>query len=93
MVCARAQLVPHDLRKISITWLFVMGVPLELAVMINVGWKDLNTPKDHYLHMRGLLKKSERKAYRDNIPEWYKDGLEEYTEDREQRGLRLGIQR
>jgi hypothetical protein len=73
------ELVPHDLRKISITWLFVMGVPLELAVMINVGWKDLNTPKDHYLHMRGLLKKSERKAYRDNIPVWYKDGLEEYT--------------
>jgi len=70
---------PHDLRKISITWLFVMGVPLELAVMINVGWKDLNTPKDHYLHMRSLLKKSEREAYRANIPEWYKDGLEEYT--------------
>ena len=76
------ELVPHDLRKISITWLFVMGVPLELAVMINVGWKDLNTPKDHYLHMRGLLKKSERKAYRDNISEWYKEGLDEYTEDR-----------
>ena len=78
------RMVPHDMRKISITWLFVMGVPLELAVMINVGWKDLNTPKDHYLHMRGLLKKSERKAYRDNIPEWYKEGLDEYIEDREQ---------
>jgi len=76
------EMVPHDLRKISITWLFVMGVPLELAVMINVGWKDLNTPKDHYLHMRGLLKKSERKDYRDNIAEWYKEGLEEYTEER-----------
>ena len=75
------RLVPHDLRKVSITWLFVMGVPLELAVMINVGWKDLNTPKDHYLHMRGLLKKSDRKAYRDNIPAWYKDGLEEYMEE------------
>ncbi|MBA7491400.1 hypothetical protein ES702_01945 [subsurface metagenome] len=73
---------PHDFRKISITWLFVMGVPLELAVMINVGWKDLNTPKDHYLHMRGLLKKTERKLYRDNIPDWYKEGLDEYTEDR-----------
>ena len=78
------EFVPHDLRKISITWLFVMGVPLELAVMINVGWKDLNTPKDHYLHMRGLLKKSERKAYRDNIPEWYKEGLDEYIADRVQ---------
>ena len=74
------EFVPHDLRKVSITWLYVMGVPLELAVMINVGWKDLNTPKDHYLHMRTLLKKSERKAYRDNIPAWYKDGLDEYTE-------------
>jgi hypothetical protein len=72
------EMVPHDMRKISITWLFVMGVPLELAVMINVGWKDLNTPKDHYLHMRGLLKNSDRKAYRDNIPEWFKDGLDEY---------------
>ena len=68
------RMVPHDMRKISITWLFVMGVPLELAVMINVGWKDLNTAKDHYLHMRGLLKKSERKAYRDNIPEWLGKG-------------------
>jgi len=77
------EFVPHDLRKISITWLYVMGVPLELAVMINVGWKDLNTPKDHYLHMRGLLKKSDRKAYRDNIPAWYKDGLEEYTEGKD----------
>ena len=76
------KLTPHDLRKVSITWLFVMGVPLELAVMINVGWKDLNTPKDHYLHMRTLLKKSERKAYRDNIPAWYKDGLDEYTESK-----------
>jgi len=81
------EFLPHDLRKVSITWLFVMGVPLELAVMINVGWKDLNTPKDHYLHMRGLLKNSERKAYRENIPMWYKDGLEEYTEDREHIGL------
>ena len=76
------RLVPHDLRKVSITWLFVMGVPLELAVMINVGWKDLNTPKDHYLHMRALLKKSDRKAYRDKIPLWYKDDLDEYTEEK-----------
>ncbi len=76
------RLTPHDLRKVSITWLFVMGVPLELAVMINVGWKDLNTPKDHYLHMRGLLKKTDRNAYRNKISAWYKDGLEEYTEDK-----------
>lgn len=74
------KMTPHDMRKISITWLYVMGVPLELAVMINVGWKDLNTPKDHYLHMRNLLKKSDRKAYRENIPEWFKEGLDEYIE-------------
>lgn len=74
--------IPHDLRKISITWLFVMGVPLELAVMINVGWKDLGTPQRHYLHMRSLLRKKDRLAYRENIPEWYKDGLSEYTEEK-----------
>lgn len=74
--------IPHDLRKISITWLFVMGVPLELAVMINVGWKDLGTPQRHYLHMRSLLRKKDRLAYRNNIPEWYKDGLSEYTEEK-----------
>jgi hypothetical protein len=72
------------MRKISITWLFVMGVPLELAVMINVGWREMSTPQKHYLHMRTLLKKSDRRAYRENIPEWYKDGLDEYIEDREQ---------
>lgn len=76
------KLIPHDLRKVSITWLFVMGVPLEIAVMINVGWKDLNTPKDHYLHMRGLLKKTDRLAYREKIGNWYKDGLDEYTEEK-----------
>ena len=78
------KLVTHDMRKISITWLFVMGVPLELAVMINVGWRDMSTVQKHYLHMRNLLKKSDRLAYRENIPDWYKDGLDEYIEDREQ---------
>jgi hypothetical protein len=72
-------LLLHDLRKVSITWLFVMGVPLEIATELNVGWKDLNTPKRHYLHMRGLLKKSNREKYKANIPDWFKEGLEEYT--------------
>ena len=74
--------IPHDLRKVHITWLFVMGVPLELAVMINVGWKDLGTPQKHYLHMRTLLRKTDRLAYRANIPAWYQDGLNEYTEEK-----------
>jgi hypothetical protein len=59
-----------------------MGVPLELAVMINVGWRDMSTVQRHYLHMRNLLKKTERLAYREKIPLWYKDGLEEYTEEK-----------
>ncbi len=74
--------IPHDIRKISITWLFVMGVPLELAIMINVGWKDMSTVQRHYIHMRNILKKTARLAYRAEISEWYKDGLEEYTEEK-----------
>ena len=77
-----AEFFPHDLRKVSVTWLFVMGVPLELAVMINVGWKDMSTVQRHYLHMRTLLRKKDRLSYRENIPEWYKDGLSEYTEEK-----------
>ena len=68
----------HDLRKVAITWLWAMGVPLEFATEINVGWKDLNTAKRFYLQMRRLLRKTERQAYRENIPEWFKEGLDEY---------------
>lgn len=71
----------HDLRKISITWFWVCGIPLEIAVSLNVGWKDLNTPKDHYLQLRSLLKKSQRVVYVNNIPAWFKEGLKEYMED------------
>ena len=71
----------HDLRKVSITWLWCMGIPLEIATEINVGWKDLNTVKKHYLRMRELLKKSDRVSYREMIPDWFKDGLEEYLTD------------
>ncbi len=55
-----------------------------LGVNVFVEGARASTAQKHYLHMRGLLKKSERKAYRDNIPEWYKEGLEEYREEREQ---------
>ena len=56
-----------------------MNIPLEIATSINVGWKDLSTARDHYLDLRSFLKKSARLAYRENIPAWYKDGLEEYS--------------
>lgn len=72
-------MIPHDLRKTSITWLFVCGIPLELAVDINVGWKDLRPQKGHYLQTRDLLKKTARAEYSASIPDWYKEGLEEYT--------------
>lgn len=70
----------HDLRKISVTWYYALGVPLEIATMLNVGWKDLNTPKEHYLHLRQLMKKTEKKNYAEQIPNWFKEGIEEYIE-------------
>jgi hypothetical protein len=70
----------HDLRKISITFYYALGIPLEIAIDLNIGWKDLNTPKLHYLHLRKLLKKSDKKAYSDQIPTWFKDGIEEYVD-------------
>ena len=69
----------HDTRKFGITWLYAMDIPLERAVEINAGWKDLNTPKRHYLEYDKLMKLSERVAYQKAIPEWFKDGLEEYS--------------
>lgn len=71
----------HDMRKVSVTWLYVMEVPLEIATVLNVGWKDMNTPRDHYLHYRKLLKASNRLAYRDVIPGWFKEGLGEYRRE------------
>lgn len=69
----------HDLRKVSATWYFALDVPLEILAMINVGWRDLNTIKDHYLQLRGLLKRSDRAAYAANIPEWFTQGIEEWA--------------
>lgn len=71
----------HDSRKISVTWFYACGLPLEIATSLNVGWKDLNTPRDHYLHLRQLLKKSQKAVYVSNIPGWFKEGLNEYMED------------
>jgi integrase len=71
----------HDSRKISVTWFYACGLPLEIATSLNVGWKDLNTPRDHYLQLRNLLRKSEKAAYVSKIPDWFKVGLDEYKED------------
>ena len=71
----------HAIRKVNITWLYACKVPMDVGVDINVGWKDLNTAKTHYMHNRDIMKKSQRLIYYDNIPEWYKDGVEEYVYD------------
>jgi hypothetical protein len=68
----------HDLRKVSITWLWAMRIDLSIATELNVGWKSIDTAKKHYLDIRKLLKKPEKEAYRNNIPSWFKEGLEEY---------------
>jgi len=70
----------HDLRKVSATWYYALRVPLEILCQINVGWKDMNTPKEHYLQLRGLLRKSDRIAYAETIPHWFKEEIGEYTD-------------
>lgn len=71
----------HDLRKVSITWLWCMRIPLEIGTDINVGWKDLNTAKNIYLTNKRLIKREQRQAYRANIPEWFKEGLDQFRDD------------
>lgn len=73
------RLILHDTRKISITWLYVMGVPLEVATMLNVGWKSLDTAQAHYIDIKRVLRKSFRVEYQKNIPEWFKEGLDDFT--------------
>lgn len=72
------ELVLHDLRKIGPTWLYCLGISAEVIAFLNVGWKDLNTMFDHYLNAKKLLRGSYRLEYQSNIPDWYKDGLEEF---------------
>jgi len=73
------RLILHDLRKISLTWLYVMGVPLEVATQLNVGWKDLSTAHSHYIDIKRVLRKSYRAEYQKNIPDWFKEGLDDFT--------------
>lgn len=55
--CVRGGLVPlslHDLRKYYGTALALSGIPLEVAIDLNVGWKNIQTLKDHYLMIKGI---------------------------------------
>lgn len=55
--CVRGGLVPlslHDLRKYYGTALAFSGIPLEVAIDMNVGWKDIKTLKEHYLMIKGI---------------------------------------
>lgn len=72
------KLIPHDLRRISLTWLYVCGVRLEVATRINVGWKDLSTADRHYVNLGAMLRTSTKEEYAVNIPEWFKEGLDDY---------------
>lgn len=76
---AGVELDLHAMRKIGLTWFYVFGIPLEVAVNINVGWKDLNTATEHYLDIKKVLRKNYRIEYRNNIPAWFKDGLDDFT--------------
>lgn len=49
----------HDLRKAYLTGLCVSGVPLETAVELNVGWKDINTARKFYVMIKALNAKDE----------------------------------
>ena len=42
-------------------------------------WEMRGIPRMRALHVRGLLKRTEHQAYVENIPEWFKEGLDEYT--------------
>lgn len=51
---ALPNLVLHDFRKVYLTGLCLSGIPLETAVDLNVGWKDLNTARNHYLAVKAM---------------------------------------
>jgi len=74
-----ARLRLHDLRKISITWFYAIGLPLEVSAMMNVGWRDLSTAMKHYADIKPILRSSTRATYSSNIPDWFKEGLNEFT--------------
>ena len=61
------KLTLHDLRKVYISFLVRSGIPLEVGVKLNVGWKDINTAYNHYLMLGGgMLEK-----YKDQLNTFY----------------------
>lgn len=68
----------HDMRKISVTWLYCLRIPADVACMLNVGWLDISTAFAHYLDARKLLRGSFKDEYSANIPEWFKEGLDDF---------------
>jgi len=53
--CMKLGITPlnlHDLRKAYLTGLRLCGIPLEAAIDLMVGWKKIDTAKDHYLMMK-----------------------------------------
>jgi len=42
----------HDLRKAYLTGLRLCGIPLEAAIDLMVGWKKIDTAKNHYLMLK-----------------------------------------
>ncbi len=57
-----------------------MGVPFHKTAKLNVGWADLNTLDRNYNQVSSAMRKSDAEKYRANIPEWFKEELEEYIE-------------
>jgi len=53
---------PHTLRKTYLSWLVSSGVPLEIAIDLNVGWKDIATAKKYYLV---ILNRNKEKSLND----------------------------
>lgn len=70
----------HDLRKVFATWLIIMGVPFNEAAKLNVGWADLNTLDKNYNQVKSAWKKADLEKYRANIPDWFKEDLDDYVE-------------
>lgn len=71
----------HDLRKVFATWLIIMGVPFTKAAKLNVGWADLNTLDKNYNQIKSAWRKSDIEKYKENIPDWFKEELDEYVDE------------
>jgi hypothetical protein len=50
------------------------------ASKLNVGWADLNTLNKNYNQVKSAWARKKIRQYRENIPAWFKEDLEEYVE-------------